>query len=189
MSDAPAQDLWEFSLEVYAKEGVAPACLALQDRRGANVNVLLASCWFASLGAAGLRAADFGRMNSAIEGWHAGVIEPLRRIRQRLKDGVPPAPAEPARALRARVLEVELEAERIEQGILVAHLPAPGPAVPDPGRPRVAAANLACYVRVRGVAVEDADRERLVTLLCASFPALGRDEGQGLMRAETGVSD
>ncbi len=31
---------WNFSLEVYGGEGVARACLELQDRRGVDVNLL-----------------------------------------------------------------------------------------------------------------------------------------------------
>ena len=43
MSDG--NPLWEFSLEFYAQPGVASACLALQDRCGVDVNVLLLMCW------------------------------------------------------------------------------------------------------------------------------------------------
>ena len=41
---------WAFSLEVYGRPGVAPACLALQDRHGLDVNLLLFCCWAASQG-------------------------------------------------------------------------------------------------------------------------------------------
>ena len=41
---------WAFSLDVYGRPGVAPACLALQDRHGLDVNLLLFCCWAASQG-------------------------------------------------------------------------------------------------------------------------------------------
>ena len=40
---------WEFSLAFYAPEPVGAACLSLQDRRGADVNILLLCCWLATL--------------------------------------------------------------------------------------------------------------------------------------------
>ena len=45
-----ADGFWEFSLAFYCKPQVAQALLALQDRRDADVNMLLAICWLASLG-------------------------------------------------------------------------------------------------------------------------------------------
>ena len=43
--DLPSSRFWDFSLEIYAKPGVAQACLALQDECGADVNLLLFCCW------------------------------------------------------------------------------------------------------------------------------------------------
>src|SRR3546814_12211972 len=37
----PASGFWDWSLAAYARPGVAPACLALQDRPGLDVNLLL----------------------------------------------------------------------------------------------------------------------------------------------------
>src|SRR3954470_3940357 len=45
MSDFLPHPFWNFSLELYAGEGVAEACLDLQERRGCDVNVLLFCCW------------------------------------------------------------------------------------------------------------------------------------------------
>jgi len=39
-----AQSVWDFSLSLYAMEGVAPACLALQERLGVDVNLFFC-CW------------------------------------------------------------------------------------------------------------------------------------------------
>ena len=48
----PAGDFWRTSLELYAREGVSRALIALQDRRGADVNLLLYCCWTARSGCA-----------------------------------------------------------------------------------------------------------------------------------------
>ena len=50
MSDFLPHPFWNFSLEIYSGEGVAEACLDLQERRGCDVNILLFCCW---LGASG----------------------------------------------------------------------------------------------------------------------------------------
>ena len=47
-----AQSLWDFSVELYARPGVAAACLALQDRAGADVCLLLAALWLERRGVA-----------------------------------------------------------------------------------------------------------------------------------------
>ncbi|HEX6103216.1 MAG TPA: TIGR02444 family protein, partial [Alphaproteobacteria bacterium] len=36
---------WSFSVALYGRPGVAPACLALQDRFGCDVNLLLFAIW------------------------------------------------------------------------------------------------------------------------------------------------
>jgi hypothetical protein len=41
---------WEYSLSHYVREGVADACLALQDGHGLDVNMLLYGAWLGSMG-------------------------------------------------------------------------------------------------------------------------------------------
>jgi len=74
---------WDFSLAVYNRPGVAEACLALQDRRGLDVNLLLACCW---AGAAGrrLEAQDISGLRGAVDEWQREVVAPLRAVRRRL---------------------------------------------------------------------------------------------------------
>ncbi|MGE4220898.1 MAG: TIGR02444 family protein, partial [Alphaproteobacteria bacterium] len=50
--------LWPFSLSVYARPGVAEACLALQARRGLDVNLLLWCGWRAAVGVGACNAAE-----------------------------------------------------------------------------------------------------------------------------------
>src|ERR1700680_2972326 len=41
---------WRFSLRFYRQPGVADACIALQDARGVDVNILLFFLWLGSPG-------------------------------------------------------------------------------------------------------------------------------------------
>ena len=74
-SDNP---FWDFSLAVYHRPGVAQACLALQDRRGLDVNLLLFCCWAGSLGRR-LEPQDIARLRRAVGDWQERV--PLAETR------------------------------------------------------------------------------------------------------------
>ena len=75
---------WRFSLRTYRAPGVQDACLALQDRCGADVNLLLFCGWTGRDG----RALDEGSLRSAVGRvglWQSEVIAPLRLARRGLK--------------------------------------------------------------------------------------------------------
>ncbi|WP_162914958.1 TIGR02444 family protein [Desertibaculum subflavum] len=101
--------LWRFSLRLYRRRGVADACLALQDRHGIDVNLLLYAAYAAVSGRGAVDAGALAAANRAIEGWRLLVILPLRRLRGQLKGVATAAPA------RKRVLAAELEAEKEAQ--------------------------------------------------------------------------
>jgi uncharacterized protein (TIGR02444 family) len=121
---------WEFSLAFYAEPGVAPACLAMQDRDGLDVNLALLCCW---VGVA-LDAAALAEAEALVRDWRAQVVQPLRAVRRWLKGR--------DEALRAQVAAQELAAEQRQQAMLygwaVARWPEAGA---QPGKN--AAANLA----------------------------------------------
>jgi uncharacterized protein (TIGR02444 family) len=111
----PAPSLWTFSLEVYGKPGVAEACLFLQARHGADVNLLL---WAAFLGARCNHALTLEERRQAEESvaeWHDEIVRSLRALRTRLKSGPGPAPSPGSEKLRSGIKALELEAERLEQ--------------------------------------------------------------------------
>jgi uncharacterized protein (TIGR02444 family) len=156
---------WSFSIDLYARPGVAPACLALQDRFGCDVNILLFALWAARCGKA-LARADFDALDAAVAPWRGGVVEPIRALRRALKaDALGAAPAS-AERLRAKLLEAELQGEKAAQEILAkaVPLPSPGEGVMDHG---LAGGNLAAYLRWRGVGAEEARHlgEMLVSAL------------------------
>jgi uncharacterized protein (TIGR02444 family) len=108
---------WTFSLAVYGRPGVPPACLDLQDKSGADVNVVLFSLFLGRCGRV-IDEATAGAIAATIEPWRAGVVVVLRNARRALKE--PPADfAGPAvDHLRKNVKAAELEAERIQQEAL-----------------------------------------------------------------------
>ena len=136
-------NFWNFSLQLYRKPGVGPACVALQDGLGLDVNLLLFCCWHGKENRA-LSEEDIRRAMAAAEGWQREVVQPLRAVRRRLKAGVAPVSAAECEALRRKVNDLELEGERIAQATLEG-LPAPAA-----GRRPAVEANLGLYLSVMG---------------------------------------
>jgi len=121
---------WAFSLDFYAQPGVMPACLALQDQHGVDVNLALLCCWVGEpLDAAALAEAD-----ALVAEWRTQVVQPLRAVRRWLKGHDD--------ALRTEVAAQELAAEQREQAMLFAWAVARWPAA-GAASGRHAAANLA----------------------------------------------
>jgi uncharacterized protein (TIGR02444 family) len=110
--------LWAFAVDLYAAPGVEEACLALQDRHGCDVNVLLFAAWMGAVHRRAITPAEMAEAAAKIQDWHAEIVRPLRSVRRRLKSGPSPAPSEISESLRARLKCVELEAERIELATL-----------------------------------------------------------------------
>lgn len=101
---------WDFSLTLYGRPGVAPACLALQDRFGADVNLLLLGFWRAHRGFPGWAEGEIDRAEAAAAPVNA-VLAPLRQARRALhtlRDDEPSATAlyDEAKALELRVEQV-----------------------------------------------------------------------------------
>jgi uncharacterized protein (TIGR02444 family) len=101
--------LWAWAVAVYARPGVAPACLALQEEYGQNVPLLLAAAWAAGEG----RALDPGGAARMALDWETAVVQPLRAARRGLKAPSPGIDDSSREALRSRVKAAELESERL----------------------------------------------------------------------------
>jgi len=113
---------WRFSLSFYARAGIAPACLILQNRLGIDVNVLLLSIFAAVERRHILSADDLRSADDTVAAWRSAIVAQLRRIRTDLKSGPPPAPSAATEDLRSQVKAAELKAEQIEQAMLLAWL-------------------------------------------------------------------
>ena len=112
-------EFWEWAVAAYAGEGVAEACLTLQDDHGQCVPLLLWAAWRAARGQ-GVQAAEAAALART---WSDEAIAPLRAVRRRLK--TPLSSEDDARRLplREQVKAAELVAERALMGLLEA-LPA-----------------------------------------------------------------
>jgi uncharacterized protein (TIGR02444 family) len=159
----PDLPFWTFSVALYGRPGVAPACLALQDRFGCDVNLLLFAIWAARCGTA-LGPKEFERLDAAVAPWRARVIEPIRSLRRQLKQDPVGAAPELAEACRQALLKAELEAERAAQELLARALPLPAAAQAlDRERARL---NLEAYFAWRGIDSATA-RQLAATILAA----------------------
>lgn len=175
MSAPNDNPFWAYSLALYGREGVEPACLDLQDRLGLDVNLLLFCCWAGSRGRC-LSPAGLQGLVAATRAWREEAVEPLRRVRRRLKTRLAElGPA--ASALRAQVKAAELAAEAIQQDILHRRLPL------AEGAPSAAAvaANLRAALEASGCTNGSDAHEALAALLRAACPELGPDEARGLL--------
>lgn len=131
---------WNWSLDHYPR--AKDALLALQDRRGFNINLLLWCVWRAKAGET-LSEARLRDAIAAIEAWHGAITAPLRAARRRLAEfGADGA------QLKPRAQALELEAERIEHDILE-RLPSP-PNAPSEGAEARAVRNLETYAALAG---------------------------------------
>ena len=130
---------WRFSLAFYTRPGVAEALLALQDRAGLDVNLMLFALWRGAVYGHRLDAAELRAAEAVVASLRGDLIQPLRALRRRLK----PAQDEDVQALRRRIGRLELAAERAAQSRLADTLV--GSAENDDRR-AVAAANLALYL-------------------------------------------
>jgi len=168
---------WDFSVAVHARGRVADACLALQDRDGARVNLLLLCCWAAASGRGALDDAALTRAMAATDAWHGDVVMRLRAARRALRAASGSAPRATVEALRRRLLGVELDGERIEQAMLAATLTTrPDVARPLETRLDDAAIALGRYLGRAGIALGRRVRDDLAALLGGAFPELPEAE-------------
>lgn len=169
----PPNEFWDFSTRLYARGRVGEACLALQNRLGLDVNVLLFCCWVATSGRGGLRDGELAQALDAVESWSENVVRPLRALRQHLKGDIGPAPRTHADDLRRVIVECELHAEHILQLTLHGSIPRPGTGTMDRrAQARAATDNIHLYLAALGLAPAAADRDALAEILINAFPEL-----------------
>ena len=109
-----------FALALYGSEGVADACLYLQNRHDLDVNLVLFAAFVGAERRQRLTTSNLDAARARVDAWHSEVVRPLRAVRQRLKTGPAPAPNEITAHLRRRLQQVEIDAEVIELDLLCA---------------------------------------------------------------------
>lgn len=114
---SPSSSFWEFSLSVYSKQGVPEACLELQDKYKADVNIVLFVLWVAEQGRR-LSTEDIGRLTSLTTDWQNEVVRPLRLARRFLKTPASEWQLPETATLRELIKADELEAEHLQQSVM-----------------------------------------------------------------------
>ena len=176
---AAAQNpLWDFSVEVYELDGVKKACLALQNRFGADVNMVLFLLWLAESGVGRDNLAQY--MGAALKlsrDWQRNLVEPLRVARNNLKDYVEntaltDGQAEVMTVLRERIKACELDMERMQTlamyGLVADSAADAAPVEPETAREH-ATNNLTVYFSATGVALDPLGKSHVERILDAVF--------------------
>ena len=135
---------WAFSLRIYGRPEVPPACLALQDEGGADVNIVLFLLYLADCGRR-LDADAVAALDARLRPWRDGVVRPLREVRRQLRAAVGPLVPATTRALRDRVKGAELAAEKLQQQALAELCPPASCGEPAGSPGEAAAEHLARY--------------------------------------------
>ena len=107
-----AQNFWDFSVDLYARPGVASACLDLQELYRLDVNLILFCFWHGHA----YGRADRELMESVVafsSQWRAQIVQPLRNARTWMKLNA--HPNKQFDSLRERIKADELIAEKIQQ--------------------------------------------------------------------------
>ena len=108
---APEEAFWRFSLYFYELPAVAQALLALQDRDGLDINLILFALWFGISGRGRLDSDALTAAERAIGKIRAEIVEPLRSLRRKLKEH----PDSDVQRLREGIKALELEGEKLVQ--------------------------------------------------------------------------
>ena len=162
MSQFPESAFWDFSLEVYAADGVAPACLELQERRGVDVNLLLYCCWLGRREATPAATDRVQALAGAVETWHDAVVRQLRAVRKRLKTPLAAEDRTLALSLRQRVQKIEIDAEHIEQLMLEAADTGPSQVASERNvTPTATLENMRTYLSICGAKPSPSDDKAL----------------------------
>ena len=178
MADAnksPENDLWRFSLDFYSLPGTASALVALQDRDGLDVNLMLFALWLGTSGRGRLGRDDLTASERTVRDIRTEIVGPLRALRRRLKEH----PDKEIQDLREGVKALELAAEKLAQVRLAGPVrPAEAGTIPE-ARLADAGANLALYLGPQRFASAEATvirtaLEELILRHCGASGALVR---------------
>jgi uncharacterized protein (TIGR02444 family) len=166
MSDAAAA-FWRFSLALYARPDVPPACLVLQDQHGRDINVMLFCCWLGASGRGRLDRLALDAADRAVAGWRHDVVEPFRAARRAIKAAALPD----SDGIYAKAKAVELDAERLLQRQLAEFAPPEKAGLSTEKRLADALANLALYIGDAPAAPIAAALKAMATTNFATAPA------------------
>lgn len=139
-----ASRFWRFSLRLYGIPEMASACLELQDRAEADVNVLLYLLFLANEERL-IGRGEVERIDAILAPWRSEIVRPLRMVRRRLKDSVGAFTPTMTARLRDAVKRIELQSERLAQEALERSAPPASLGTQASDRQSAARQNLAAY--------------------------------------------
>lgn len=168
--------LWRFAVRLYKQPKAASACLALQDRHGADVNLLIYCCWVGLSEAAPLARHRMEEILASVALWQRDVIVPLRGLRRRLKRAE--FDAGQAATFRQQIAEFELDAEYLELRMLAAASRRPIRHRPAGAADRVQA-NVSAYLACIGV---HGSVDHHIRFLCSAALHAGKTQRRGAGR-------
>ena len=116
-------DGWAFALEIYARPGVAEACLKLQNEAGVDVMMFLMVAYAAVRHRIFLNPSEIRTLDESCRPWREQIVRPIRAIRSGLKSGPLPAPNSDTEQFRSKLKAIELAAERLQNQLLAESLP------------------------------------------------------------------
>jgi uncharacterized protein (TIGR02444 family) len=188
--DFPAHPFWDFALRVYKTPGVSDACLAIQERHGADVNVVLFCCWLGETGRGAITPERLAEACESVTSWHESVVQRLRAVRRLLKDNAGKAPADLASSLRAQIQANEIDAEHIELLMLAANVAdlKPDPARPADARANDAVSNIGTYLIRINATLMGVDRTALGEIVAAAFPDFDRARAEMALSAQIPIT-
>ena len=174
--DFESHPFWDYSLDVYRRDGVSPALITFQDRHNLDVNILLLCLWAGQSGRGELNDSDFGRALRVSANWNPEIVCAIREVRIRLRQEIDLVPKELSDAVRKKLLELEIECEHVEQVSLVAGL---SPTKDDAGSVEQkltdCCLNLKSYFDCKGCVPDADDRRELLIILSAAFDDISSD--------------
>jgi len=160
------QIFWNFSIELYAREGVATACLELQNLYQLDVNLILFSLWY------GINHGqiDRGLLQDVVNfstNWREHVVQPLRNARSWMK--INSSSQMGFASLREKIKANELAAEKYQQDYLAKLIANAGDSQESSGGADAALVNIDLLLQHEGVERD----ERLNRGLAIIFGAAG----------------
>jgi len=171
-----SQKFWDFSNRVYQSDGVQEACLALQNKYGLDVNLVLFCCWSGALHGEFTEALFKQSLREASD-WRQNVVEPLRNVRSWLKQEIQNerfSADSSVMDFRDWVKATELESERLQQMDLERLVDRSSGGEFEPLNS--SARNLRRYCDRCGVGVTNDVKELLALVLDACLSDVGPDE-------------
>ena len=107
---------WHFSVQHYARPGVAEACLKLQDDYDLDVNLVLLCLWYGQHFGE-LSSGQFEQVLAFSDNWSGNVVKPLRQSRRWIKQYRTASEMDPEvlEKFREKVKQLELNAEKLQQ--------------------------------------------------------------------------